>query len=204
MTASQPGSAEAHDIDRFDLIVIGAGSGAEVSSAGAAHGWRVAVVESGPFGGTCLNRGCIPSKMLVHVADVARTVRRARLFGVDARIEAIDWDYIVERVFAEIDAEGAGIEEANRRSAAIDVIKGDARFIGPKLLEVDGRRLTADTIVIAAGSRPSVPDIEGFDGMPVHTSDDVMRDVAAQDLAAGRIGQDLDLVRQPQRLLIVA
>jgi mycothione reductase len=186
MTARQSEAAEGHDIDRFDLIVVGAGSGAEVSSAGAAHGWRVAVIESGPFGGTCLNRGCIPSKLLVHVADVARTVRRARLFGVDARIEAIDWDFIVERVFAEIDAEAAGIEEANRKSEAIEVVKGDARFIGPKLLEVNGRRLTADTIVIAAGSRPSLPEVEGLDGLPVHTSDDVMR-----------------LERQPERLLVM-
>jgi mycothione reductase len=116
-------------------------------------------VESGPFGGTCLNRGCIPSKMLVHVADVARTVRCARLFGVEARIEAIDWDFIVERVFSEIDADAASIEEANRRAGTIEVVKGEARFIGPKLLEVDGRRLTADTIIIAAGSRPGVPPI---------------------------------------------
>jgi mycothione reductase len=183
VTSKDSGS---HATEHFDLIVIGAGSGAEVSSAGAAHGWRVAVVESGPFGGTCLNRGCIPSKMLVHVADVARTVRRARLFGVDARIEAIDWDFIVERVFSEIDAEAAGIEEANRRAETIEVVKGDARFVGSKLLEVDGRRLTADTIVIAAGSRPSLPEIEGLDGLQAHTSDDVMR-----------------LERQPKRLLII-
>jgi mycothione reductase len=177
---------ESNEAGRYDLIVVGAGSGAEVSAAGAEHGWRVAVIESGPFGGTCLNRGCIPSKMLVHVADVARTVRRARLFGVDARIEAIDWDFIVERVFSEIDAEAAGIEETNRRSERIEVVKGEARFIGPKLLDVEGRRLTADTIVIAAGSRPAVPSIEGLDEAAVHTSDDVMR-----------------LERQPERLLVI-
>jgi mycothione reductase len=177
---------ESNEAGRYDLIVVGAGSGAEVSAAGAEHGWRVAVIESGLFGGTCLNRGCIPSKMLVHVADVARTVRRARLFGVDARIEAIDWDFIVERVFSEIDAEAAGIEETNRRSERIEVVKGEARFIGPKLLDVEGRRLTADTIVIAAGSRPAVPSIEGLDEAAVHTSDDVMR-----------------LERQPERLLVI-
>jgi mycothione reductase len=172
--------------ERFDLIVIGAGSGTEVSAAAAEQGWRVAVVESGPFGGTCLNRGCVPSKMLVHVADVARTVGRARLFGIQARIEAVDWPFIVERVFSEIDAEASGIERANRQAETIDVVKGDAHFIGPKRLEVDGRRLTADTVVIAAGSRPTIPPIEGLSDLPVHTSDDVMR-----------------LERQPARLLIV-
>ncbi|HEV8699248.1 MAG TPA: FAD-dependent oxidoreductase [Candidatus Limnocylindrales bacterium] len=69
--------------DRFDLIVVGAGSGTTVSAAAAKAGWKVAIIEAGRFGGTCLNRGCIPSKMLVHVADVARTIRRAHLFGRD-------------------------------------------------------------------------------------------------------------------------
>jgi mycothione reductase len=184
MSISDP--AHAYTAETFDLIVIGMGSGAEISAAGASRGWRTAVVESGPFGGTCLNRGCIPSKMLVHVADVARTVRRARLFGVDAAIDRIDWEFIVERVFSEIDADAASIEEANLRAETIQVVKGAARFIGPKLLEVDSRRLTADTIVIAAGSRPGVPDIEGLDAGWVHTSDDVMR-----------------LERQPSRLLIM-
>ncbi len=68
-------------MERFDLIVIGSGSGLEVSAAAAEQGWRVAVVEEGPFGGTCLNRGCIPSKMLVHVADVARTIAGAEQAG---------------------------------------------------------------------------------------------------------------------------
>ena len=172
--------------EAFDLIVIGMGSGAEVSTAGASQGWRTAVVEAGPFGGTCLNRGCIPSKMLVHVADVARTVGRARLFGIEASIDRIDWDFIVDRVFSEIDADAASIEEANRRAEAIEVVKGEAHFIGPKLLEVDGRRLTADRIVVAAGSRPGVPKIDGLESAVVHTSDDVMR-----------------LERQPQRLVVL-
>ena len=88
-------------MERVDLIVIGTGSGLEVSAAAAQAGWSVAVVEEGPFGGTCLNRGCIPSKMLVHVADVARTIREAERFGIRARIEAVDWPAIVERTFAE-------------------------------------------------------------------------------------------------------
>jgi mycothione reductase len=155
-------------------------------AAAAEQGWHVAVVEGGPFGGTCLNRGCIPSKMLVHVADTARNVRRAKLFGIQARIEAVDWRFIVDRVFSEIDQEAAQIEHANREASRIEVAKGEARFVGHKLLQVDGRRLTAETIVIAAGSRPQIPRIEGLDEVPVHTSDDVMR-----------------LERQPVRLLIL-
>jgi mycothione reductase len=80
---------------RFDLAVIGSGSGLEVSSEAAARGLKVAVIEPGPFGGTCLNRGCIPSKMLIHSADVVETIRRAGQFGVKAEVSAIDWGFIV-------------------------------------------------------------------------------------------------------------
>ena len=69
----------------FDLMLIGSGSGLEVSSVAAERGLSVAVVEEGPFGGTCLNRGCIPSKMLIHCADVAETIRQSHLFGIKAR-----------------------------------------------------------------------------------------------------------------------
>lgn len=161
--------------DRFDLIVIGSGSGLEVSSAAAARGLRVAVIDEGPFGGTCLNRGCIPSKMLVHVADVAEAIRHARRLGISARIEAIDWDFIVRRTFEEIDAEAAQIEQANRDAEAITVFRERARFVGHKRLSVGGREIAADTIVIAAGSRPWAPDIDGLDEVGYSTSDDVMR-----------------------------
>ena len=161
--------------ERFDLIVIGAGSGTQVSAAAALAGWRVAVIDPGPFGGTCLNRGCIPSKMLVHVADVARTIRRADRFGIDARIERIDWPSIVERVFEDIDRDARAIEEGNRQAPNITVIKGKARFSEAHRLVVDGRTIEAPQVVIAAGSRPTIPPIPGLEQVTVHTSDDVMR-----------------------------
>ena len=75
----------------YDLIVIGSGSGLEVSSEAAERGLSVAVVESGPFGGTCLNRGCLPSKMLIHCADVMETIKQSARFGIKATVEAVDW-----------------------------------------------------------------------------------------------------------------
>ena len=162
-------------MQRFDLIVIGSGSGLEVSAAAAEQGWQVAVVEEGPFGGTCLNRGCIPSKMLVHVGDVARTIADAERFGVHARIERIDWPFIVERTFAEIDRDAANIREGNRRTDNITVFEGGARFVGHKQLEVAGSRITADVIVIAAGTRPSVPPVAGLTESGFETTDTVMR-----------------------------
>jgi mycothione reductase len=163
------------DPDRFDLIVIGSGSGLEVSSAAAERGWSVAVVDDGPFGGTCLNRGCIPSKMLVHVADLAEQARNAHRFGLDVSLNRVDWPFIVRRTFADIDEEAAQIERANRSAEQITVFKDRVRFIGPKLLQAGDRRISADQVVIAAGTRPWIPDIVGLDQVTAHTTDTVMR-----------------------------
>ena len=162
-------------MNKFDLIVIGSGSGLEISSEAAGRGMSVAVVEEGPFGGTCLNRGCIPSKMLIHCADVMETIQRSELFGIKARVESIDWQHIIRRAFDEVDEEARGIEEGNRQSPNITVFKGTGRFVGSKTLEVNGEQINAETIVIAAGTRPSVPDIPGLADVPYITSDEALR-----------------------------
>ncbi|MCH8801883.1 MAG: mycothione reductase [Chloroflexi bacterium] len=176
---------------KFDLIVIGSGSGLEVSADVSDAGRSVAVIEEGPFGGTCLNRGCIPSKMLIHCADVMQTVQNAAAFGIHAKVERIDWRFIVQRAFEEVDADAAMIERGNRQSENIEVFKGRGRFTGPKIIAVTGpgldeEELTADTILIAAGTRPWVPDIPGLDRTPYITSDEALR-----------------LPEQPRRLTII-
>ena len=171
---------------RFDLIVIGSGSGLEVSSEAESRGLKVAVVEKGAFGGTCLNRGCIPSKMLIHCADVLETIQKAEIFGIKARVEAVDWQFIIRRAFDEVDADAKAIEEGNRQSPNIEVYKDQAHFLGPKTLEVSGEEITADTVVIAAGTRPSVPEVPGLRDVPYLTSDEALR-----------------LPEQPRRLVIL-
>ena len=173
-------------MNSYDMIVIGSGSGLEVSAEAAERGLSVAVIESGPFGGTCLNRGCIPSKMLIHCADVMETIQRAQLFGIKASVESIDWQFIIQRVYDEIDNDARAVEEGNRQAPNIAVYKGTARFTGPKTLEVDGRQLSGEVIVIAAGTRPWVPEIPGLGDVPYLTSDEALR-----------------LPEQPRRLAIV-
>jgi mycothione reductase len=157
----------------YDLVIVGAGSG-NMLPAKEFAGWRIAVAESDRFGGTCLNRGCIPSKMLVHTADVATDIRHAARFGLAADWRGADWQAIRERVFGRIDPLHE-LAVSYRRANGIDVFLGDARFSGPKTLVVDGHEVRGDRIVLAAGARPAIPAIEGLADVPYLTSDTVMR-----------------------------
>lgn len=160
-------------LTEYDLIIVGAGSGNMLPDESTAH-LRVAIVESDRFGGTCLNRGCIPSKMFVYAADVARHAREGGRFGLRTSFDGADWPAIRDRVFGRIDP----IHDqavAYRRANGIDVHLGSARFVAPKVLEVDGRCISAERIVLASGTRPHVPPIDGIELVGALTSDDVMR-----------------------------
>jgi mycothione reductase len=164
-------------VRHHDLIVIGSGSGNSFLDARFGH-LDVALVEHGTFGGTCLNVGCIPTKMLVHPADIARAVARAGHLGIDATVDKVRWTDIRDRVFGRIDPiSAAGRDYRAHRCRHITLYEGHARFTGPRRVHVEGPdvTLTADRIVIAAGSRPTVPAVVAGSGVPFHTSDTVMR-----------------------------
>ena len=158
---------------QYDLVIVGAGS-ANMLPDEALAGWRIAIVESDRFGGTCLNRGCIPSKMLVHTADVARTVAEAGRFGVRAELGGADWPAIRDRIFDRIDPLHERAVDYRRRNG-IDVFLGEARFIAPRVLTVGDEELRADRFVVAVGARPHVPDVAGLHDVEFHTSDTIMR-----------------------------
>lgn len=162
-------------MQQFDMIVIGSGSGLEVSSDAAPLGLSVAIIEEGPFGGTCLNRGCIPSKMLIHCADVMDTIKSAHIFGIQATVQGIDWKHIIARATDEVDADARTIEAGNRQADNVTVFEGRGSFVGPKTLEVHGEQISAETVLITAGTRPMVPDIPGLDSVPYITSDEALR-----------------------------
>ncbi len=157
----------------YDLIVVGAGSGNMLLGPELGH-LRAAIIECDRFGGTCLNRGCIPSKMLVVAADAARAVSQARWLGVHATLGKVDWPAIRTRVFGRLDPLHERAVE-HRRREGVDVYTAPARFVAPRVLEVAGEQLTAEQIVVAVGARPVVPDIPGLDTVPFHTSDSIMR-----------------------------
>jgi mycothione reductase len=163
----------------FDVIIIGTGSGNSVPTP-ELDGLRVAIIEKDVFGGTCLNRGCIPTKMFVYVADVVLAARRAGKLGVDMEVSKVRWKDIVDRVFGRIDPiPPAGLRYRQSLSNTT-VFSGVARFVDTRVVEVtdgDGAvsRLTAPQIVVATGASPAIPDLPGLESVGYHTSDTIMR-----------------------------
>ena len=161
----------------FDLIVIGTGSGNSLINETFADK-SDAICEKGTFGGTCLNVGCIPTKMFVYAADTATAIRRSEQYGVDSTLDGVRWQDTVSRVFDNrIDPIASSGEDYRRhRCDNVTVYDGHATFVGPRTIDTGtGEIITADQIVIAAGARPSIPEIVTESGVAYYTSDDVMR-----------------------------
>ena len=163
---------------RHDLVIIGAGSGNTIVDDSFAD-LDVAIVEEGLFGGTCLNRGCIPSKMLAYTAEVAGIVRGAGRYDVDARLDGVRWRAVTQRVFERLDPISAQGKQGREDSDFVTVYTGRARFTGPLSLVVDTDdgevEIEAGQVVLATGSRPVVPSVVADSGLPYETSDTIMR-----------------------------
>jgi mycothione reductase len=164
-------------VTHFDLVIVGTGSGNSVLDERFA-GWRIAIVERGVFGGTCLNVGCIPTKMFVHTADLAATPAASAKLGVDAELRGVRWTDIRDRIFGRIDPIAAGgrtYRKSHPDNANVTVYDGTAHFTGPKRLTITGveAEITADRVVLANGGRPV--ELPALAGLPVHTSDTIMR-----------------------------
>ena len=163
--------------EHFDVVIIGSGSGNSIVDQRFDDKKVALIEENSTFGGTCLNVGCIPTKMYVYAAEVARTVRDSAKYGIDAHVDAVRWPDIVERVFGRIDP----ISEGGKRYRAegspnVTLFQGHASFVGPRTIDTGtGTTITADRIVIAAGSRPIVPQSIEDSGVDYHTNNDVMR-----------------------------
>jgi mycothione reductase len=161
---------------KFDLITIGSGGGAKVSSPAASMGLKVAVIEKDRLGGTCLNRGCIPSKMLIHPADVAIEIKEAYRFDIHNNPQLnVNFAKLVERISQTVDADSDKIEASYTNHPNISFFRGTAKFVENKVIEINNELITADKILIAAGTRPNIPDIPGLAGTPFMTSTQALR-----------------------------
>jgi mycothione reductase len=169
-------------VTHYDLVVIGTGSGNTILNHRFADR-KVAIVERSTFGGTCLNVGCIPTKMFVHTADLAATPSLSSRYGVDEQLLGVRWPEIRDRIFGRIDpiaASGSEYRHHHADNANVTVYDGTGRFTGVKELTVDNLDGTtsvfsADQFVLATGSRPIVPFIPGLEETGYHTSNTIMR-----------------------------
>jgi mycothione reductase len=162
-------------MQRVALAVIGSGSGNVVIPDGMGDG-EVALIECSSFGGTCVNRGCIPSKMLLYTADLAKMIHEAPQFGLSATLDGVDWRSIQNRIFSRTDEISRIGRKGRAESTNVTVYDGHARFVGPHQLAIDdGREIEAQQVVIATGGRPSVPQTVMDSGVAFQTSDTVMR-----------------------------
>jgi len=204
-------------LERFDLAVIGAGTAGLVSSAvSVGIGARTALIERARFGGECLWTGCVPSKTMIRSAAVLDLARRASDFGIDVGSARVDFGAVMDRVQRVI----AGIEphdSARRfRGLGVDVTEGEARFVSPEAVEVDGRRIHSRRWIVATGSRTRLPDLPGLAEAEPLTAENVwdLRELPESMVVLGagpiaveigqafaRFGSRVTLIGQGSRLL---
>lgn len=169
---------------RFDLVVIGGGSGGIATARRAGgHGAKVALIERDRIGGTCVNRGCVPKKVMWHAASVAETIEDARDYGFDVEAKGFDWARLRAAREAYLERLN-GIYHRGLDASGVTEIAGTARFVDAHTVEVNGERLEGNHVLIATGSRPEIPDVAGAElGI---TSDGFF-----------------ELTRQPRRVVVI-
>ena len=146
---------------KYDLLVVGGGSGGLAHAQRAAeYGVNVAVVEHGPLGGTCVNVGCVPKKVMWYAAHYAQELKHAADYGYDVSVKGHDWAALKSRRDAYI-ARLNNIYETNLDKRGVTYIAGDAKFIGANTIAVGNERYQAERVVIATGGQPIVPSISG-------------------------------------------
>jgi len=172
--------------EQFDAVVIGGGmSGLPLALRAAKHG-RVALIERELLGGTCLNRGCIPTKTMIASADVAHSARNAARFGVHVSEPVVDLGAIVDRKDDVVESIRRGSYRAVEKRGGLDFMEGNARFVAKHTLEVNGQRLETDRIFLNTGTRDATGGIDGLETVPYFTSRTI-----------------LDLRELPQHLIVV-
>jgi pyruvate/2-oxoglutarate dehydrogenase complex dihydrolipoamide dehydrogenase (E3) component len=159
----------------YDSVVIGAGqSGGPLSSALARAGHKTALIEREHVGGTCINEGCTPTKTMVASARVAYLARRGADYGVKTGPITIDMARIRQRKREIVESFRSGSEKRIVETPGLDLIKGEAHFVGARVVEVNGQRLSAERVFINTGARPSLPALPGLESVPALNSTSIM------------------------------
>jgi mycothione reductase len=153
----------------YGLIVVGSGAGMNVIDTALALGHRVALVEEGPIGGTCLNRGCIPSKVLIHAADAIREAEEAARIGVHLKLERVDYHALKKRMWDLVLGDRHEMEKGIRQTRELDLYPLIGSFVSDYTMQVGAETIKAPRIVLASGARAQIPPIPGLDKVKYHT-----------------------------------
>ncbi len=160
---------------KFDAIVIGSGqAGNPLAHKLADRGWQVAIIEKSHLGGTCINTGCTPTKTMVHSATVAHYARNSTKWGVKTTGVEVDLAAVVDRKNRIVESFRSGQENNVAKRPTLKLYRGQAKFVGPKQIEVNGERIEGERVFINAGTRSAIPKIDGLDGVPYLTNASIM------------------------------
>jgi dihydrolipoamide dehydrogenase len=161
-------------MEQFDVLVIGSGSGMIIAASAVGSGVKTALIESGPIGGTCLNRGCVPSKILIHPADVALTIREAGKIGIESSLSSVNFQNIMDRMHRVVTEDVEGQTKAIEIDRKLTWFKVVAEFTSDYTLKTGDQTVRADKIFIVSGARPAIPPLKGIEDINYLTSDTVL------------------------------
>ena len=157
----------------YDVVVIGSGSGMTAVDGALSNGLSVALVDHGPIGGTCLNLGCIPSKMIIYPADRVVEIQEAQKLGISAKIEKTDFSGIMKRMRSSIEHSRKHMEKAIEQVPNLDFYKETGRFTDNYTLQVGNETIKGKKYFIAAGARPIIPPLDGLESCKYLTNESV-------------------------------
>jgi len=158
---------------KFDMVVVGSGSGGEIVELALNNGFSVAWVDKGPLGGTCLNVGCIPSKMLIYSADRVMEIKEAEKLGIKAEIKNIDFKKIMKHMKEPIVESHEQMRSGLINTDYFHYYKGEGHFISDYTIEINKEEIKGDKIFIASGARPLIPPINGIEDIDYLTNETV-------------------------------
>ena len=158
----------------YDFIVVGSGCGLIIVDEAIAHELKVALVDRGPLGGTCLNVGCIPSKMLTCVADRVVDTQEARRLGIRARVSSVDFQSVMRRMQKGVENGREHVRKTLARQKKLDFYEGSGCFVDDMIMEVNGERIKGKRIFLASGSRTLIPPIKGLETVGYLTNESVL------------------------------
>ena len=165
---------EASFMEQFDVLVIGSGSGMLVASAAVEQRFKVALVEHGRMGGTCINVGCVPSKMLIYPADVLANLKDSEKLGIHATVDAVDFNNIMNRMHALVTHDSSHQAAAVQATPEMTWFRETGEFTSDYTMQVGAHTITAKAIFIVSGARTAVPPIKGIEDITYLTSDTVL------------------------------